>query len=154
MNFDTACELMELQRLVYDHIQSDNGPFSPIFGLLLSKAPVTIIAPRTALNVLEYYRFFSSLLTVNEREYYFIELTPRLVKGMLTDLQWEALGVVDFLCEGTVDFCLTNKLDIGKMIEKVICRVVDENPEVFTNDKQEYIAAGMQLCMKLLEERG
>ena len=154
MNFDTACELMELHRLVYDHIQSDNGPFSPIFGLLLSKAPVTIIAPRTALNVLEYYRFFSSLLTVNEREYYFIELTPRLVKGMLTDLQWEALGVVDFLCEGTVDFCLTNKLDIGKMIEKVICRVVDENPEVFTNDKQEYIAAGMQLCMKLLEERG
>jgi len=152
MNFDTACELMELHRLIYDSDQPDNRAFCPIFGLLLSKAPVTIIAPRTVLNVLKYYKFFSSLLNVNEREYYFIELAPRLVKGMLTDPKWEALGVVDLLCEGTVDFCLTAELDIGKLIEKVISRVVDENPEIFTNNKQEYIATGMQICIEILED--
>ena len=158
MEFETAYELAQMHQMGFDNdcLEDKTKAFYPIFGQLLSEAATTTVAPQTLLSTVKYYAFFSSLLTDDEREWYFIELISHAMKGMapmLSEAEYGEFEVLDMLCECVVTFGVTSGMDISELIEKVISRVVDENTEVFTNDKQEYIAAGMQLCVEILKER-
>ncbi|MBE6594826.1 MAG: DUF4062 domain-containing protein [Ruminococcaceae bacterium] len=158
LDFETAYELMQMQQMGLEHDCLEDGTkaFFPIFGQLLSAASATIVAPQTALRTVEYYAIFSSLLSDEERERYFAELVSRMVRGtasLLSEGEFGPLEVIDLLCQCIVDFGLTAEVDIGGLAEAVISRIVDEHPDVFEAEGQEYVAAGMRLCVEILKER-
>ena len=155
LEFETTYELMQMHQMGFDNgcLEDSTEAFFPIFGQLLSEAATTIVTPQTVLNMAEYYAFFSSLLNDDEREQYFLELVSRSMNGVLSDTKWKPLEIIELLCECTVEFFLASESNITELLKKVISRIVDEHPKTFKKDKQEYMAAGMELCVEILKER-